>query len=313
MNELVHFFVHYEYLVLFAWVFLEQLGIPVPSAPVLLAAGTLSATHSANLSAIILAVLIACLLADSFWFFLGMRYGSRVLRFLCTYTFETSACVRKTERAVKKQGAGAILIAKFVPGLNLMAPPLAGQSSMRYREFLLYDAAGSTFWGTSLVLAGRFFGDAIRRNRLLFHWMGHIATEAFLLAVVAWVMYKIWKKQSYLRKFRASRVDPNYLKAKLDQGHPVYIIDLRPVQEFQDDPRVLPGAVRFLPEELSEHRDEIPHDREIFTYCNCPNERTSVKAALALQKMGFTHIHPVRGGFGAWKDLGYSLVEVSDQ
>ncbi|MHB8301624.1 MAG: rhodanese-like domain-containing protein [Acidobacteriaceae bacterium] len=226
---------------------------------------------------------------------------------------ETSACVRKAERAAKKQGAGALLIAKFVPGLNLMVPPLAGQGSMHYEEFLLYDAAGSLFWGVPLVLVGRFFGDAMQRNHPLFHWMGHVARGAFLLAVVAWVLYKIWKKQSYLRKFRASRVDPQYLKAKLDHGGSVYIIDLRPVQEFQDGPRVLPGATRFLPEELTEHREEIPHDREIFTYCNCPNERPSVKAALALQKMGFIHIHPVRGGFGAWKNLGYPLMEVAEQ
>ncbi len=313
MNALLHFFVQYEYLLLFTWVFLEQLGLPVPSAPMLLAVGTLSVTHSTSISIVLLIVLVACLIADSLWFYLGMRFGAKGIRLLCKYTLETSACVSRTERAVRKQGPGALLIAKFVPGLNLMAPPLAGQSAMKYTLFLLYDAGGSLLWGTSLVLVGRFFGDAIQRHRRLFYGMSHIATEMFLLVVVAWILFKAWKKHSYLRSFRASRVEPEYLKSRLDDGIPVYIIDLRPASEVQQDPRVLPGAVRLLPEELSSHREQIPDDREIFTYCTCPNEKTSVRAALALQKMGFHSIHPVRGGFDAWKTRGYPLMEVPKQ
>lgn len=311
MNAVLHFFVQYEYLVLFSWVLLEQFGVPLPSAPLLLAAGTLSVEQSISLPVVLLLVVAACLLADSFWFFLGQRYGTKALRFLCRYTLETSSCVRRTETAIKKQRAGTLLVAKFIPGLNLMAPPLAGQRAMRYSVFLLYDAAGSLLWGAALIFAGRSFGDIIRRNLELLHWMGHVASVVFVLVVVAWFLYRVWKKWSILRQFRTTRVDPEYLKSKLDLDVPVYIIDLRSRHELEDDARMLPGAVHILPEELMEAQAAIPQGREIFTYCTCPNEKTSVRAALALQKMGHARIHPVRGGFGAWKQHGYPLMEVS--
>jgi membrane protein DedA with SNARE-associated domain/rhodanese-related sulfurtransferase len=310
MNAVLHFFVQYEYLVLFFWVLLEQFGVPLPSAPLLLAAGTLSVEDPIRLPAVLFLVVAACLLADSFWFFLGQHYGTRALRFLCRYTLETSSCVRRTENAIKKQRAGTLLVAKFIPGLNLMAPPLAGQRAMRYSVFLLYDAAGSLLWGATLVFAGRSFGDVLRRNQKLLHWMGHLASVMFLVVVAAWFLYRVWKKWSILRQFRTTRVDPEYLKSKLDLGVPVYIIDLRSLRELEDDARMLPGAVRILPGELMDAQARIPRDREIFTYCNCPNEKTSVRAALALQKMGHTRIHPVRGGFGAWKQRGYPLMEI---
>ena len=311
MNSVFHFFVQYEYLVLFSWVLLEQFGIPIPAAPLLLAAGTLSVEHSVSLPAVLLLVVAACLLADSFWFLLGHRYGTRALRFLCRYTLETSSCVRKTEIAIKKQRAGTLLVAKFIPGLNLMAPPLAGQRAMRYSVFLLYDAAGSLLWGATLVFAGRSFGDVLRRDLTRFHWVGQVASAVFVLVVVIWFLYRVWKKWSILRQFRTTRVDPEYLKSKLDQGEPVFIIDLRSPRELKEDALMLPGAVHILPGELIDSQAAIPRDCEIFTYCNCPNEKTSVRAALALQKIGRTRIHPVRGGFAAWKQRGYPLMEVN--
>jgi membrane protein DedA with SNARE-associated domain len=93
MNSVSNFFVQYEYAVLFFGVLLEQFGVPLPSAPLLLAAGTLSVAHPISLTAILFLVLAACLLADSFWFLVGLRYGAKALRFLCRYTLETSSCV----------------------------------------------------------------------------------------------------------------------------------------------------------------------------------------------------------------------------
>ncbi len=311
MNAVLHFFVHYEYLVLFSWVLLEQFGIPIPAEPLLLAAGTLSVERSVSLPAVLLLVVAACLLADSFWFLLGRRFGTRALRFLCRYTLETSSCVRRTEIAIKKQRVSTLLVAKFIPGLSLMAPPLAGQRAMRYSVFLLYDAAGSLLWGATLVFAGRSFGDVIRRDLKLLHWLGHVAFVVFGLVVVIWFLYRVWKKRSFLRQFRTTRVNPEYLKSRLDQGEPVFIIDLRSPRELKEDALMLPGAVRITPGELIESQADIPRDREIFTYCNCPNEKTSVKAALALLKIGRTHVHPVRGGLGAWKQCGYPLIEAN--
>ena len=135
----IQFFIHYAYLILFAWVLVEQLGIPIPSIPVLLTAGTLGATHELNPWLSLGAVLAACLIADSMWYALGRRYGNNVLKLLCRMSMEASTCVSKTEGYFSRTGAPTLLFAKFVPGLSTVAPPIAGQIGMPYSRFLLWD------------------------------------------------------------------------------------------------------------------------------------------------------------------------------
>src|SRR6195952_3422247 len=112
------FFVQYAYAILFLWVLAEQLGIPIPSIPLLLSAGTLSATHRISHTYSLFAVLAACMVADSIWYYLGRRYGNSVLRLLCRLSFESTTCVSKTEGYFNRRGAVTLLFAKFVPGLS---------------------------------------------------------------------------------------------------------------------------------------------------------------------------------------------------
>src|SRR6201989_1430055 len=121
------FFVHYAYLILFLWVLVEQIGIPIPSLPVLLTAGTLTATHQIHHLPALVAVLAACMVADSMWFALGRKYGNSVLKLVCRLSFEASTCVSKTEGYFTRRGPVTLLFAKFVPGLSPVAGPLAGQ------------------------------------------------------------------------------------------------------------------------------------------------------------------------------------------
>ncbi len=119
-------------LILFAWVLGEQLGVPVPSVPLLITVGTLIATHRMSGPASLLCVLVAAILGDSFWYALGKRYGSRVLQLLCRLSFESNTCVAKTEGYFEKRGPSTLLFAKFVPGLNTVAPPIAGELGMPF-------------------------------------------------------------------------------------------------------------------------------------------------------------------------------------
>ncbi len=148
---------------------------PIPSIPVLLTAGTLSATHRLNGPLALLAVLAACLLADSVWYLLGRRYGNAVLKLLCRFSFEASTCVNKTEGYFERRGAVTLLFAKFVPGLSTVAAPIAGQTGMPYGRFVIYDLAGSAFWALAYLLAGFFFGDVAQRSQRFFSMLGHFA------------------------------------------------------------------------------------------------------------------------------------------
>src|SRR3984957_7593539 len=162
------FFVHYAYLIIFLWVLVEQIGIPIPSVPVLLTAGTLSATHRVSFIGITLAMLLSCIIADTLWFSLGRRYGNSVLKLLCRLSFEASTCVSKTEGYFTRRGAVTLLFAKFVPGLSTVAAPIAGQTGMSYSRFLMYDISGTLLWSLSFILGGRFFGDIAKRSQAFF-------------------------------------------------------------------------------------------------------------------------------------------------
>lgn len=309
MHFSAQLFLHYGYPIVFGWVMLEQLGIPLPSTPILLTAGALTATHQMRIVWVVLAVLIASAISDSIWFRLGGRYGHTVTRWICKFSFQAATCVRRTEDMLIKNGAAGLLLAKFIPGLNTMAAPLAGQSRMRYRTFLMYDLAGTFMWVTSIVVVGRFFGDAIRRNSGLLHWMGRSAFLLVLLVVAGILIYKFVRQRSFLRAIRTLRIEPGELKAMMDRGDNPYIVDLRHPLDLLPDPRILPGAVRLLPEELIERNSEIPRDRDVVLYCTCPSEATSARIALAMRRFGVERIRPLRGGFDSWKQLGYPLVD----
>jgi membrane protein DedA with SNARE-associated domain len=214
------FFVHYAYLIIFLWVLVEQIGIPIPSIPVLLTAGTLSATHRVSHIYVVLAMLAACLVADTVWFSLGRRYGNSVLKLLCRLSFEASTCVSKTENYFTRRGPVTLLFAKFVPGLSTVAAPIAGQIGMSYPRFLLWDLAGSLIWGETFILAGRFFGDLAKKSAPFFAWLGHFAIVIFVLMVLGFVAHRIWKQRKFLQQVRELRLEPSELKEMLAPHRP---------------------------------------------------------------------------------------------
>ena len=308
------FFVHYAYLIIFLWVLVEQIGIPIPSVPVLLTAGTLSATHRVSFIGITIAMLLSCMIADTLWFSLGRRYGNSVLKLLCRLSFEASTCVSKTEGYFTRRGAVTLLFAKFVPGLSTVAAPIAGQTGMSYGRFLAWDMAGSLIWGETFILAGRFFGDLAKKSAPFFAWLGHFAIFIFAAMVLGFLAHRIWKQRKFLQQVRELRLEPSELKEMLDEAEkggttPPFIVDLRHPLDYLPDPRVLPGALRIGPNELKQHSEIIPRDRDVILYCTCPSEETSAKLALQLHKMGVYRVRPLRGGFDGWKEAGYPLVD----
>lgn len=310
----LEFFVHYAYAILFLWVLVEQLGVPIPSVPVLLTAGTLSATHRISAPLSIAAVLAACLVADSIWYAMGRRYGNSVLKLLCRLSFEASTCVTKTEGYFQRRGAVTLLFAKFVPGLSTVSAPIAGQTGMRYARFLSYDLGGSLIWASSYLLAGHFFGDVAQRSTRFFTALGHFAVLIFILTVLGYMLQRFWKQRIFLRGVRELRLDPAELLSMIEtaerQGNIApFIVDLRHPLDYLPDPRVLPGAIRVSPADLTAHHSLLPRDRDVILYCICPSEETSGKVALQLHKLGITRVRPLLGGFEAWRTLGYPLID----
>src|SRR5712671_2398063 len=163
MHKTLEFLLHHGHTVLLAWVFIEQIGLPLPSLPILLAAGALAGSGKFSLTGSIFLSVAACLVADSVWYTLGRVRGIKILQLLCKISLEPDSCVRRTEGVFAKRGARSLLIAKFVPGLGTVAPPLAGVFHMRARRFLLYDALGTILWAGSFLGLGYVFSGEIER------------------------------------------------------------------------------------------------------------------------------------------------------
>src|SRR5579885_2756242 len=198
------FFMKYGYFILFLWVMTEQLGVPIPAAPLLITAGTLTATHRLSLPLVLFAIVLGCLVSDIIWYFMGKRYGGAVVRLLCRLSMESNTCVKKTEGYFTRNGERALLISKFIPGLGTVAAPIAGQTGMALRLFLAYDAAGSLLYAMAFILGGRFFGDFLKHHPNIFPSVSHTAGVLFVLLLIGFLIYRFFRQRAFIKEMRAA-------------------------------------------------------------------------------------------------------------
>ena len=267
MHRTLEFLLHHGYVVLLAWVFAEQVGLPIPSMPLLLAAGALAGTGRMSFFASLFCAVLAALAADMLWYQLGRRRGIKVLQFLCKISLEPDSCVRRTEGVFAKQGARSLLLAKFLPGLGTVAPPLAGIFHMRARRFLLFDGLGSMLWAGTFLGLGYIFSGQIERIAEHLASLGGWLLVLIVAALASYISYKFIARQRFLHELRIARITVDELKEKIDAGEELVIVDLRHSMDFEADPETIPGAFRMDAKELEERNDRLPRDREVILYC----------------------------------------------
>ena len=267
MHSALDFLVHHGYAVLLVWIFLEQAGLPLPSVPLLLAAGALGGEQRLNFGFSLLVSMAACLCADTLWYELGRRNGIKIVQWLCKISLEPDSCVRRTEGVFEKQGARSLIVAKFLPGLSAVATPLAGIFQMNYRRFLAYDALGALLWAGSYLGLGYLFSDQLERVALNIQRLGGSALAVVLFFLAFYIAYKFIARQQFLRELRIARISPEELKTKLDAGELLTIVDLRHSLDFEADPETIPGAFRMDARELEQKDERLPPDREVILYC----------------------------------------------
>ena len=267
MHELLQFVLEHGYAVLFAWVLAEQVGFPLPAIPVLLAAGAIAGTDQLHFSLALLYAVIAAVIADLVWYEFGRRKGASVLRVLCRISLEPDSCVRRTESFYERYGERSLLWAKFVPGLNTAAPPVAGMFGMPIGRFLLFDLLGSFFWAGAFLGAGWLFSDQLEEVAHYAERFGFWFVVSIACALAAYIGKKYHDRRAFLRSLVAERITTEELYERLKKGTPITIVDLRHPLDALPDPRTLPGAIRMTPEELRERHIEIPRDRGVVLYC----------------------------------------------
>jgi len=307
MSEILEFLVRHGYWLLFVWVLVEQAGLPIPAGPLLLAAGALAGTHRMNLVAVFALSLAAAATADLGWYWLGRWRGVGILKLICRISLEPDSCVRKTQTTFARRGARALIIAKFVPGLNSVAAPLSGISRMRLQRFTIFGGLGGILWASAYIGTGYLFSGELERVAAHLAFLGGGLLVLLVAALAGYIGLKFFNRRRFLDKLRIARITPEELKQRMDAGEDVVIVDLRSALEVDAEPETIPGAVRMDAADLEEAFEVIPRDREIVVFCSCPNEATSARVALRLRALGITQIRPLADGLEAWRRLGFPL------
>jgi membrane protein DedA with SNARE-associated domain/rhodanese-related sulfurtransferase len=305
MNEMTRFLSSYGGPVLFLVVFLEQIGLPLPAAPWLLVAGALAAGGKLNGALAVGVSFLACLVADSLWFYLGRRGGNRVLGLLCRISLEPDSCVRRTQDVFSRYGMRGLVVAKFIPGLSTLAPPLAGNSGVPFNRFLLFDGAGSLLYVGCFLVLGFLFGHQLNQIIAAFASLGSGALGLVVALVALYIAYKFFQRHRLLRDLRVARITVDELLKKQEAGEHLLILDLRSRAELAQEPLMIRGARHTTIDEMGRRQQEIPRDREIVIYCSCPNEISSARLAMQLKRNGLTRVRPLLGGIDAWRERNY--------
>ena len=267
INHTIAFVERHGYALLFFWVLAEQSAIPLPSVPLLLAAGTLIRTGRLHAALAIACCVVGALLADTIWFQLGRRRGRQVLRLLCRVSLEPDSCVRQTENTFVKFGMRSLLISKFIPGLNAVAAPLVGNSKSSYWRFLVFDGAGSSIWSATYLTVGYLFSEELERMVAYASRMG----SGLLLLVVAlfalWIGRKFIQRRRFIRQLDIARIKPEELRDRMNAGEEFTVIDVRNPQEWGQSEVMLPGAIRLPMDELDKSLARIPKNKPVVAYC----------------------------------------------
>ncbi|TFW00545.1 sulfurtransferase [Oxalobacteraceae bacterium OM1] len=299
MSSAIQLLEQYGLLLVFANVLLEQAGLPIPAYPLLIVAGALSASGQLDWQACLLLVVLACLITDSAWYLTGARYGATVLRTLCRVSLSPDSCVRNTEDRFLRWGAKSLLISKFIPGFNTIAPPMAGAIRLRKPEFLFFSMGGSLLWGGSALLLGTLFRRRIDALLDTLATMGSAAAVALGSLLLLFIAWKAWQRQRFLHSLRMARITVDELAALIDNGGMPVIVDARSLAARELEPP-MPQAIFLADETEAAALDAISRDQPVIVYCNCPNEASAAEVAKVLMRRGFTEVRPLVGGLTAW-------------
>ena len=267
MHSTLEFVLRHGYTLVFLVVLMEQAGLPIPSLPILLAVGALAGAGKMSLPLALGLAVMASLIADFVWYELGRLRGHSILSLLCRISLEPDSCVRRTENVFAQRGARSLLFAKFIPGLSTVAPPLAGLLRMRLWRFFTWDAAGGLLWAGTYAGVGFIFSAELDRVVVYLQHLGSGLLVLLFGCLGAYLGFKYYQRQRFIRALRIARITPEELKRRLDAGEDVVVVDLRHSVEFEADNAKIPGAMHLDPEKIEQCHLEIPRDRDLVLYC----------------------------------------------
>lgn len=292
--------------VAFLGVFAGAIGLPVPAMPTLIVVGStlVTARDPMLIIATFLAALAGAFLGDAAWFLTGRRFGYRVLDGLCRISLSPDTCVRRASGFFEKRGVKLLLVSRFIPGLSLVAIPIAGASDTRFSRFTVYDLLGATLWISVGLSAGMLFYRQIDAVLALLRQFGIGLAAAGIIALALWIVFRYVRRTLLILRLRKTRISVDELSMLLANEPGALIVDVRSTSSRRDDPFVIPGSRLFDLATADVELATLPRHSAVVIYCSCPNEVSAARVAERLSKLGFANVRPLTGGLGAWRDAG---------
>ena len=268
MAEFMNFLISHGYTVVFVWVVLDQAGLPLPAVPLLLAAGALVGIGHLELLPLFMICLLASVPIDLFWYFFGKAQGGKVLNLLCTISLEPDYCVRNTAATFDKLGPLSLIVAKFVPGLQTLAPPMSGLTGMPVTKFLALDTIGAAAWAGLFIGLGMMFANQLEAIAMQLADIGFWAGVALVTIVFAYFAFKFYQRRTFLKSLEMRRLAPKEVYEMLKSGDDTHIIDVRHSSDIRRLPEKVPMSVSVPMEAMARYAHRIPKDSDIILYCS---------------------------------------------
>jgi membrane protein DedA with SNARE-associated domain/rhodanese-related sulfurtransferase len=296
------------YPILFAIVLLETFGFPLPAAVALFVAGAAAAHGSFNILGMAACGLAAMLLGDSLMYFLGRYTGWFLLGVLCRLSLNPESCILRSADAFFKRGRTLLVFAKFVPGINTLAPPMAGSMQMRFPLFLRFDFVGTLLYVGAYLLAGFLLSGALNFVTKGFRAFNHTLSWILIIAAIVYAALQLWFWIRAKALRYAPTIEPEEAAVDLAAGHAI-VYDVRSHGYY--DPRTMRirGSRRLDPNAFHHWHNQVPGGVHIYLYCTCIREATSARVALLLLEQGVA-CRVIRGGLRKWKRAGLPLEPV---
>ena len=268
MTDFLPLIAGYGYVLLAGVVFAEAIGLPVPAALALLAAGSAAASGSLNTWFALVVAALATLVGDSILFVLGRYTGWALLGTLCRVSMNPESCILRSAESFYRRGKTTLVLAKFIPGINTMAPPLAGSMKMRPLQFLQFDLAGTILYVGGFFWLGYLFRDFLAAIIRGVAAAGHISEIVLLVGLAGYIVYRgvrYWKQRMYRV---VPRVEVQELARRLAMdGDNILVADVRSHGYYDEDAARIKGSIRIEPNNLIEELKSLSRHKEIYLYC----------------------------------------------
>jgi len=267
-HDLVSLLSQYGLAVVFFNVLIEQLGLPVPAIPTLVVAGALASQGKLSTPLLFAVAVAACSLADTTWYIAGRRFGNGVMKLLCRISLTPDYCVSETQSRFERWGVNALVIAKFVPGLATIAPPLAGATRIGWLRFLFFNTLGGILWVGAGIGGGMLLAPQMEQLLARLDHIGGTAFIALAALLAAYIAFKWWERRRFFQTLRMARISVDELYRLIGLETKPVIVDVRSPTGLSLEPRRIPGARHVPLHAVALHVKDLPRDREIILFCS---------------------------------------------